>query len=78
MERNIKTGDEIEWRDGSRSVAIGVEENRFAELTQFGNIYLQCFPDPEEECGYRLTGRHFNEIDDVLNKMREASKVDEL
>lgn len=72
-DENLKVGDELIWGDGSRSVVLALYENTFYEITQFGYVYEQCYPDGH--VGYRRSGRNFAEIGNVLKKMEEASEV---
>lgn len=70
-DENLNIGDELIWGDGSRSVVIALNENTFHELTQFGFVCEQCYPD--SHTGYRHSGRNFREIAEVVGKMQEAA-----
>lgn len=64
---NLHVGDELIWNDDSRSVVIALNDNTFHELTQFGGVFEQCYPDGKP--GYRHSGRNFKEIVTIVEAM---------
>ena len=70
-DNDLRVGDELIWNDDSRSVVLSLGENTFHELTQFGYVFEQSYPD--EFIGFRKSGRNFSGITDIVMAMSEAS-----
>lgn len=70
-DESLNVGDELIWGDDTRSVVIALNENTFHELTQFGHVFEQCYPD--NHVGYRRSGRNFGEIAAITRQMQEAA-----
>ena len=71
---NLAVGDELIWKDGSRSVVLALNEKTFHELTQYGWVSEQCYPDVAGYIGYQRSGRNFSEIADVIRAMQTGGK----
>lgn len=72
-DEKLKVGDELIWGDGSISVVLALNKNTFHEMTQFGNVYEQCYTDGYAR--YRRSGKNYPEIGNMLRQMKEGSEV---
>ena len=59
-------GDEIIWRDGSKSVVIDRDDGYFTELNAYGGVSKQDIYGG----GYSKTGRHYDQIEKLLGELR--------
>lgn len=72
----LNIGDELIWNDGSISVVLAVNSTTFHEMTQFGYVCEQCFPDQGGSPGWKKTGVT-HPIIEIIDAMQDHSKIDE-
>lgn len=64
--QELSIGDEIIWRDGSKSVVIDRDDCFFTELDVNGCVSKQDINGG----GYSKTGRHYDQIEKLLGALR--------